>query len=315
MSATATTKQGLSLAGKAVFGSLCAGTFGLGVWQTQRYFEKQTLVEQRNQALALDPAQNELPASEEGSSSTSFRRIQLQGQYVHSAEVLVGPRGPPSGALPDKPGSSAAGMASAPQGYFVLTPFVPSSPAVRAVAPMIMINRGWVPRQLVKPDHRQHRQPPSTRNPNNNSRTQQQSQLLQWDRPVPVAPQTTIDVVVVPAKEEHPRFLVAEHQMNERPPQLFWFDRLTLQKWLGYKENEANNDDSDRKPGPLRLMTAVADTSSSTATANWPVAPPVDAVGQFKVDPITHAGYALTWYGLSVAGMYMTRMLITRGRG
>eukprot|EP00977_Amphora_coffeiformis_P022822 scaffold11610_cov90-Amphora_coffeaeformis.AAC.1 len=114
--------QGLSLAGKAVFGSLCAGTFGLGVWQTQRYFEKQTLMQQREVDLKAPPLtdltllqQPPSGSSSSSSSSVSFRRIQLQGHYLHQAEFLVGPRGPPPGALPDKPGSSAAGMSSAPQ--------------------------------------------------------------------------------------------------------------------------------------------------------------------------------------------------------
>jgi len=46
----------------------------------------------------------------------------------------------------------------------------------------------------------------------------------------------------------------------------------------------------------------------------WPVQPTAEKVGEFKVSPAVHAGYACTWFGLSAAGMYMTRKLITRGR-
>jgi surfeit locus 1 family protein len=47
----------------------------------------------------------------------------------------------------------------------------------------------------------------------------------------------------------------------------------------------------------------------------YPLKPPVASVADFKTTPMIHGGYAVTWYGLSAAGVYMTRMLITRGRG
>jgi surfeit locus 1 family protein len=46
----------------------------------------------------------------------------------------------------------------------------------------------------------------------------------------------------------------------------------------------------------------------------FPVKPSKETVGEFKVLPSTHAGYAFTWFGLSSAGIFMTRKLITRGR-
>jgi hypothetical protein len=55
----------------------------------------------------------------------NFCRLQLSGRFDHRREFLVGSRGPPPGALPDRPGSSAAGsMTAAPQGYYnVISPF------------------------------------------------------------------------------------------------------------------------------------------------------------------------------------------------
>ena len=299
------TSQGLSLAGKAVFGSLCAGTFGLGVWQTQRFFEKQDLIRQRNADLEAPPTTDLLAAVDDDKNATtygSFRRIQLQGQYLHSAEFLVGPRGPPPGALPDKPGSSAQGMSSAPQGYFVLTPLVPASPEIRQQYPMVVINRGWVPRHAVVPDRQ--RQPPASA-----SLQSQQPPPLQWDRPVPAKNEKYVQVVVVPAKPETPRFLTAEHKMNERPPKLFWYDLETMQQWLGYNNNASSQ---QQQLKPLHIFTAVA--SNNLTSEQWPAAPPPESVGAFKVEPAVHAAYAFTWYSLSAAGMYMTRKLLTRGR-
>ena len=39
-------------------------------------------------------------------------------------------------------------------------------------------------------------------------------------------------------------------------------------------------------------------------------------VGEYKISPTIHAGYyAATRFGVPGAGMYMTRTMITRGRG
>jgi cytochrome oxidase assembly protein ShyY1 len=104
---------GLSPLGKAFFGSLCAGTFGLGCWQTQRFFEKQEQMEQREHDLALDPE----PLTSDYNTS-SLRRKVVEGAYRHDKEVLVGPRGAAPGAIASSgPSASrtAGGMSSSPQ--------------------------------------------------------------------------------------------------------------------------------------------------------------------------------------------------------
>lgn len=329
------------MAGKAVFGSLCAGTFGLGVWQTQRYYEKRDLIRRRQADLEAPPLKTTTTTARDVPSS-SFRRVHLRGRYRHDAEFLVGPRGPPPGALPDRPGASAAGMASAPQGYFVLTPFVPyyhdddgGGKDENDDPPMMIINRGWVPRQMVVSDTRRgggggRRPPPASDNDNNNTSQQQQQQqpqpLLEWDRPTPPpssGKDSVVDVTVVPSTQvEAPRFLVAEHRFDVRPPRFFWFDRHAMREWVSSKTttNDGRVDTTDDDGQAVRLYTAVAassDDDSSTTTGRrrpWPAAPPAHAVGEPKTSPSIHAGYAVTWYGLSAAGVYMTRLLLTRGR-
>jgi len=68
------------------------------------------------------------------------------------------------------------------------------------------------------------------------------------------------------------------------------------------------------------------DKESTTTTTNgshknnnnnkltFPLLPPMDKVGEFKISPTIHAGYAVTWFALSSAGLVMTRKLLTRGR-
>ena len=46
----------------------------------------------------------------------------------------------------------------------------------------------------------------------------------------------------------------------------------------------------------------------------YPLQPPVSSISAFKTIPAVHMGYAFTWFGLSGAGLYMTRKLITKGR-
>lgn len=166
---------GLSNLGKLFFGSLCGGTFLLGCWQAQRLVEKRELITKRESDLAMEPSRDWtrllLPQSSaaaaaasaeevgDGGGGENFRRYVLRGTFRHDREFLVGPRGPPPGALPDKPGSSAAGMSSAPQGYFVVTPMelaagdgAGSGGGEEAVS--VLVNRGWVPRNMVMKDYR-----------------------------------------------------------------------------------------------------------------------------------------------------------------
>jgi hypothetical protein len=107
------TTVGLSPLGKAFFGSLTAGTFYLGCWQTQRYFEKQELVAQRQHDLSLDPE----PLTSDHDTKVLRRKL-VKGTYSHEKEVLVGPRGPPPGAMAasgPSSGRNEGGMSSSPQ--------------------------------------------------------------------------------------------------------------------------------------------------------------------------------------------------------
>lgn len=143
----------------------------------------------------------------------------------------------------------------------------------------VLINRGWVPRQYVQ-------------------------QNAAWNRP-----RGMVKVVGVPVKTEIPRFMSPPHNAKE-PRQLLWFDRIAIERVT-------------RTAGlaPLLLKeTATALTSQEGADLSnnvpqFPVKPSKETVGEFKVPPSTHAGYAVTWYGLSGAGIFMTRKLMTRGRG
>lgn len=67
-------------------------------------------------------------------------------------------------------------------------------------------------------------------------------------------------------------------------------------------------------PKPVLLQAIRASSSGDDASKRFPVQPPLETVGEFKVTPMIHAGYAFTWFGLASAGLVMTRKLITKGR-
>jgi cytochrome oxidase assembly protein ShyY1 len=60
--------------------------------------------------------------------------------------------------------------------------------------------------------------------------------------------------------------------------------------------------------------TTASSSSSSASLLPYPLQPPISSISEFKTTPSVHVGYAITWFGLSGAGLYMTKKLITKGR-
>ena len=127
--------------GMLFFGSLCAATFGLGVWQVQRYQEKTASIEQSQQLLREPPLplvnQHGQSTLSSAVSSLRGRLLTIEGEFMHDREVLLGIRSAPPGLVSPK----AEGMAVNPQGYFVITPMRLSDRSI------IFVNRGWVSRR------------------------------------------------------------------------------------------------------------------------------------------------------------------------
>jgi hypothetical protein len=174
-----------------LFPALCAGTFGLGSWQAQRYQEKVDLGDPPPPISSLPPAPrpdhpqptphptptqpnpNPTPTQPPTAVDRQDARVAaiklalrdpetldlapvpssadprllsvrtLSGCFDHEREVLLGPRGPPPGALADSgpnSGRSGGGLGSSPQGYFVITPLLTDSNEE------VLVNRGWTAR-------------------------------------------------------------------------------------------------------------------------------------------------------------------------
>jgi surfeit locus 1 family protein len=121
-----------------------SGTFALGTWQARRWQWKKDMIDERIKGLK-DPSISPPPpnASPEKWADCHFRRIEVKGRFLNSQTFYVGPRSAPS------LHASGTGLMSAsnPQtGYFMITPFVPTS----ADFDPLLVNRGWIPTSLKK---------------------------------------------------------------------------------------------------------------------------------------------------------------------
>jgi len=297
--ATPAATTGIGKAGIAFFGGLCVGTFGLGCWQTQRYFDKVELTSERERKLKQPPvklenyavcSKDELPQNSDDvttgyypptetttSKRDTNRTVLVTGAFRHLNEAYVGPRGPPPGALASSginSGRSSGGMSSGPQGYFVITPLERLDGKGT-----VLVNRGWVPRHYV-----------------------QSSANGTWDRPNGI-----VTVTGVTTKTDQPKYFSPAHGFDKDPRKLLWLDRPALEFATG----------TEGLFPILVTETKSLDESDNTDidTVSFPAKPSVTDVGEFAITKETHAGYAFTWFGLSGAGMVMTRKLITRGRG
>eukprot|EP00984_Skeletonema_dohrnii_P025203 scaffold14322_cov87-Skeletonema_dohrnii-CCMP3373.AAC.4 len=369
--------SGSNIFGKIFFPSLCAITFTLGTWQTKRYFEKIDMAQKRKDDLSLDPLSfeqwrlNNADSESEGSSgdvkSKSYRRVTIQGKFDHTNSILVGPRGPPPGALattgPNSGMGGGGGMSSSMQGYWVVTPLIvndesqmnnddskemdslnedvssnegerkgwwgrllpwrrrnnntsstsdqklndlesgsdtdsatgTSSSSIDK-ATIVWINRGWIPRHYIN---------------------QNTDQILQsWDEPnehVTVlsmesqtekgggmfTPPSRIDAVGKGGGN-----LIGASCDKKSVRKLLWMDREAME--------EMTNCTDDHPPLFVQINTTADDMKNEPKS--FPVQPSDEYVGEFKVTPDVHMGYAVTWFGLSGAGVIMTRKLLTRGR-
>ena len=312
------------LAGGVFFSGLCLGTFGLGVWQTQRYFVKVEMVQKRDGDLSLVPVdfdewQKKIVSKEgdESDGGRSYRRVRLQGKFQHENEVLIGLRGPPAGALSATGPNSGrgGGMSSGTQGYIVVTPLVIDVPsassdngAVKKVqdskngwfgwrrrhggeSPKLsggetdnkkktaFVNRGWIPRHYVD---------------NKNGQT-----TNQW-----VKPSHSVQITAMESTTETPGRFTPSSKINSTQTfnKLLWIDRDAIEELTSTRKGE-------HPPLFVEIDTGNRDASEA---ASFPVKPSEADVGEFKVTPSVHAGYAFTWFGLSSAGMYMTRKLLLR---
>jgi surfeit locus 1 family protein len=102
---------------------------GLCAWQVQRLHWKEGLIAERESRVAAEPVT--LPAVGVDPAGMEFRRVRLEGAFLHDKELFLGAR-------------SMNGNV----GYQVLTPFALSAGGI------VLVDRGWVPVERKTPDRR-----------------------------------------------------------------------------------------------------------------------------------------------------------------
>lgn len=110
---------------------LPATAFGLGTWQVFRWQQKKEALAFREERRVAQPVALPSP-SDMDVDSLEFRRVTAQGHYQHDKEMQSGPR--------SHDGAS---------GRYIITPFCVSSGDAGKEISCVLVNRGWVPRDVV----------------------------------------------------------------------------------------------------------------------------------------------------------------------
>ncbi|XP_031173478.1 surfeit locus protein 1 [Sander lucioperca] len=122
-----------------------ATTFGLGTWQVKRRQWKLQLISELKRLTTAEPIP--LPIDPHELNSLEYRRVKVRGQYDHSQELYILPRSPVD---PEKEAREAGRLSSSGEtGANVITPFHCTDLGIT-----ILVNRGYVPRQKIRPDTR-----------------------------------------------------------------------------------------------------------------------------------------------------------------
>ncbi|XP_072015921.1 surfeit locus protein 1-like [Amphiura filiformis] len=118
--------------------------FGLGTWQVQRRKWKLGLIKQLEDRTNAAPVA--MPMKHEELEELEYMKVKVRGTFDHSKELYVGPR---QQVIPGSAGGGHGGSmisSKARFGYHVITPFHCIDQGVT-----ILVNRGWIPRNLLNP--------------------------------------------------------------------------------------------------------------------------------------------------------------------
>nr|XP_057919495.1 surfeit locus protein 1 [Doryrhamphus excisus] len=122
-----------------------ATTFGLGTWQVKRRQWKLQLIDELAKLTSAEPIP--LPVDPHELQQLEYRRVRVRGRYDHAKELYILPRSPVD---PEKEAREAGRLSSSGEtGANVVTPFHCTELGIS-----ILVNRGYVPKQKVRPETR-----------------------------------------------------------------------------------------------------------------------------------------------------------------
>ena len=333
--------------GIAFFGSIVATAFGLGVWQTKRYFWKIDLIEETlerynqdmgkgGQAIPLNVLQGSYAELCSHVTSMQGQKMALRGSFDHSREVLLGPRAAPPGLVT----TAAQGMATNPMGYYLLTPFT-----LADGGHTVFVNRGWIPKNAAEEADEGLRKKYNVARPDGvvelgdiiGSKGEERGRFVPVNTASSVAARKLVHIE--PAALERaaglqvtthaPGVASAKPASSSPSSSSWWWD------WVGggapsVVEPESSAVKPARASGggegeeaflkilgaeePVVLLPAIVEViAPNDAPATYPAARRYKQLAEFSVAPETHATYAVTWFSLATAGVFMTHRLF-RGK-
>ncbi|OQR88564.1 hypothetical protein THRCLA_10243 [Thraustotheca clavata] len=125
------------LVGIGIFSSIVAGTAGMGVWQTNRYFWKIDLIETRRQRLLEAPIALAPDACvENANAELEHRQLAVKGHFVPGKTFYLYPRSPPIDMSESKGKVTSGG--------FIYDLFE------RDNGTAVIVNRGWLPKDKME---------------------------------------------------------------------------------------------------------------------------------------------------------------------
>ncbi|KAJ8339159.1 hypothetical protein SKAU_G00359450 [Synaphobranchus kaupii] len=120
-------------------------TFGLGTWQVKRRQWKLQLIADLKSLTTAEPIN--LPVDPMELNSLEYRRVKARGRYDHSQELYILPRSPVD---PEREAREAGRLSSSGEsGANVITPFYCTDLGIS-----ILVNRGYVPKNKIRPETR-----------------------------------------------------------------------------------------------------------------------------------------------------------------
>ncbi|XP_068657341.1 surfeit locus protein 1 isoform X2 [Aristolochia californica] len=258
-------------------------TFGLGTWQIFRRNEKMQMLDYRKNRLDMEPiAWTGSPSSGEELNSLEFRRVLCEGTFDESRSVFVGPRS-----------RSISGVTE--NGYFIITPLVPTTNNSRSVQLPVLVNRGWVPRSW-RVKHLEElgdaEKPENIRTTEVGKESGSSSWWFWSKKPEPIKNQepviTPVKVLGVVRGSEKPSIFVPSNDPSSG--QWFYVDVPGIARACGLPEDTLYIEDINENASP---------------SLPYPVPKDVNSLIRYSVMPQDHMNYTLTWYSLSAAVTFM----------
>ncbi|XP_020575879.1 surfeit locus protein 1-like isoform X2 [Phalaenopsis equestris] len=257
--------------------------FALGTWQIFRRQEKIKMLDYRKGRLDMEPIRwNEIGPSGQSLDSLEFRKVICEGVFDEGKALFVGPRS-----------RSISGVTE--NGYYVISPLIPTAGKYGSVQQPILVNRGWVPRDWRNRSSKDSRA----------SEKSSDSEIMDirpnggriwwkfWSQKPKLSKDTEpreipIEVVGVVRGSEKPSIFVPEND----PQSGQWF-------YVNI-------------PMMARACSLPADTlyiedvnENASAADPYPVPKEVNSLIRYSVMPQDHLNYTLTWYSLSSAVTFM----------